>query len=219
MDSPPKISAVVFDLGGVVLGSPLHAIARFEARHDVPHNTINRHVMASAPDGAWHLLERGEIELGPDFYDLFDAELSALGHELSSEEMMRDVRAISQPRPVMLEAIDRLKDLGYKVGALTNNWKDADRGATSHAELRDRFHVFVESARLEMRKPDPRIYEHTCRLLDVVPAETAFLDDIGANLKSARALGMTTIKVDEPEQALAALWSELGVEPRAPSDG
>lgn len=211
MSSAPEIRAVVFDLGGVVLGSPLHAIADFEARHGVPHNTINRHVMASAPDGAWHLLERGEIELGPDFYRLFDAELRSLGHELSSEEMMRDVRAISKPRPVMLDAIERLKSLDYKVGALTNNWKDADRGATSHAELRDRFDVFVESARLEMRKPDPRIYEHTCGLLAVSPREAAFLDDIGANLKSARALGMTTIKVVEPEQALAQLWLTLGV--------
>ena len=215
MPSSPEIRAVVFDLGGVVLGSPLHAIAAFEARHEVPHNTINRHVMASAPDGAWHLLERGEVDLGAEFYRLFDAELRGLGHELSSEEMMRDVRAISQPRQVMLDAIEHLKDLGYRVGALTNNWKDAERGATSHAELRDRFHVFVESARLEMRKPDPRIYEHTCRLLDVSPGETAFLDDIGANLKSARALGMTTIKVVDPDQALGELWQALEVSPPA----
>lgn len=212
MDPSPQIRAVVFDLGGVVLGSPLHAIAAFEARHGVPNNTINHHVMDSAPAGAWHLLERGEIDLGPDFYRLFDAELRSLGHDLSSEEMMREVRAISQPRQVMLDAIDRLKDLGYKVGALTNNWKDADRGATSNAELQDRFDVFVESARLEMRKPDPRIYEHTCRLLGVSTHETAFLDDIGANLKSARALGMTTIKVVDPDIALGELWRTLGIE-------
>lgn len=218
MHPSTSIRAVVFDLGGVVLGSPLHAIAEFEARHDVPHNTINRHVMASAPDGAWHRLERGEISLGPEFYQRFDAELSALGHAVSSEEMMRAVRTISQPRPVMLDAIDRLKRLGYKVGALTNNWKDEDRGATSHAELQDRFDVFVESARLEMRKPDPRIYEHTCQLLGVAPGQTAFLDDIGANLKSARALGMTTIKVTEPNEALAELWNALGVDPSSGRD-
>jgi putative hydrolase of the HAD superfamily len=38
-----------------------------------------------------------------------------------------------------------------------------------------------------------------------------FLDDIGSNLKSARELGMTTIKVVDPDAALAELESVLGL--------
>ena len=36
-----------------------------------------------------------------------------------------------------------------------------------------------------------------------------FLDDIGRNLKPARALGMTTIKVDDPVQALGEMFVVL----------
>ena len=61
-----------------------------------------------------------------------------------------------------------------------------------------------------MRKPDPRIYELACDRLCVEPAEAVFLDDIGANLKPARKLGITTIKVVEPEGALAELEAALG---------
>ena len=61
-----------------------------------------------------------------------------------------------------------------------------------------------------LRKPDPRIYEHACRSLGIEAREAVFLDDIGSNLKTARALGMTTIKVTTPEQALAELEALLG---------
>jgi len=67
------IRLVLFDLGGVVFGSPLHAIAAYEAEHGIPSGAINRHVAASAPDGAWHRLERGELAVGEPFFEVFDA--------------------------------------------------------------------------------------------------------------------------------------------------
>src|SRR5439155_5146216 len=76
--------------------------------------------------------------------------------------------------------------------------------------LRSHFDVMIESQAVGLRKPDPRIYQLACRVLGVAPAETAFLDDIGLNLKSARALGMHTIKVDEPDAALRELSALVG---------
>ena len=70
----------------------------------------------------------------------------------------------------------------------------------------------TESSKVGLRKPDPRIYHLTCERLEVQPAEAAFLDDIGANLKSARALGMLTIKVEEAEAAIEELGRELGLD-------
>jgi epoxide hydrolase-like predicted phosphatase len=108
----------------------------------------------------------------------------------------------------MLEAIRRLRAQGLRVSALTNNWVgESDRTRA----LRSHFDVFVESCALGLRKPDPRIYLHACEQLGVEPPEAVFLDDIGQNLKSARALGMATIKVDEPEPALDALGALLGL--------
>ena len=68
----------------------------------------------------------------------------------------------------------------------------------------------VESSVEGLRKPDPRIYLLVCERLEVEPHEAAFLDDLGVNLKAARALGMTTIKVDDPAVALAELEAVLG---------
>jgi putative hydrolase of the HAD superfamily len=112
-------------------------------------------------------------------------------------------------RPQMLEAIRRLREGGLRVGALTNNWLREDGGRAA-PRLREHFHVVVESSVVGLRKPDPRIYELACRELGVPPVQTAFLDDIGGNLKPARALGMTTIKVNDPVRALRELSALVG---------
>jgi putative hydrolase of the HAD superfamily len=108
----------------------------------------------------------------------------------------------------MLAAIERIRARGLRVGALTNDWRRD--GAGPESALRDAFDAFVESSVVGLRKPDPRIYELACRQLGVAPAEAVFLDDIGYNLKAARALGMTTLKVDDPAHALAELERLLG---------
>jgi putative hydrolase of the HAD superfamily len=203
------LRAVIFDLGGVVFGSPLHAIAEYERELGLPVNAINRVVVGSGPGGAWSRLERGELTLDA-FQPAFEADCAAVGIEMSAAEMMRRIALVTAPRPIMLGAIGRLRAAQLKVGALTNNWvSDGPDDMTSR--LRPFFDVIVESAAEGMRKPDPRIYRLTCERLEVAPAEVVFLDDIGANLKPARELGMTTIKVVEPAEALAELESVLGV--------
>ena len=115
----------------------------------------------------------------------------------------------------MLEAIRRIRAGGLRVAALTNNWWPRHEGAatTRRAPASTRTSiVFVESAIVGLRKPDPRIYALVCEKLGVAPPRVAFLDDIGRNLKTARALGMATIKVDEPEQALRELGTLLGLD-------
>jgi putative hydrolase of the HAD superfamily len=202
--------AVIFDLGGVVVDSPLHAIAAYERELGLPANVVNRVVVAAGPRGAWSRLERGELGL-EEFYPLFEADCGSAGVAIDAREMMRRVAEITVPRPAMLAAIARLRAAGLKVAALTNNWVTEEEGTGA---LRSFFDVFVESAAVGLRKPDPRIFELVCRKLDVTPAETVFLDDIGINLKAARALGMVTIKVDDPDVALAELEQAVGLDLR-----
>jgi epoxide hydrolase-like predicted phosphatase len=198
---------VIFDLGGVVIGSPLHAIAAYERELGLATNAVNHAVVRSGPTGAWSRLERGELGL-EEFYPLFEADCRALDIAIDAREMMRRVAEIAVPRPAMLEAIRKLRAGGLRVAALTNNWITEDQGTGT---LRAFFDVFVESIAVGLRKPDPRIYQLVCRELDVEPAKAVFLDDIGSNLKTARALGMTTIKVDEPDAALAELERVVGL--------
>lgn len=202
------IAAVVFDLGGVVMQSPLHAIARYERDHGLSPNAINRAIVAAGDDGAWSRLERGELAVA-DFFPAFEADCRAHGVDLSGTRVLAYIAEAAVPHPAMIEAIRRIRAHGLRVAALTNNWVTSEV-RPERARLRELFHVFIESSVVGMRKPDPRIYQLTCRELGVEPARTAFLDDIGRNLKSARALGMTTIKVDDPDNALRELSAVLG---------
>ncbi len=200
----------MLDSGGVVGDPPLHVSARFEREHDIPAGHVNRVVVDTGPGGAWSRLERGEVSM-TDFFAAFDEECAEAGHAISAAAMMAAIAEGSQPRPVMLEAIARLRAHGLKVAALTNNWvseKPEERGSQT---LRPLFDAFVESSVVGLRKPDPRIYEHACGELGVVPPQAVFLDDIGRNLKAARELGMHTIKVDAPEPALAELSEAVGL--------
>jgi len=200
--------AVIFDLGGVVMDSPLHAIAAYERELGIPEGHVNRVVVATGHSGAWSRLERGECTL-EEFYGSFERECGDAGHALSAREMMVRIGRHSKPRPQMLDAIARIRARGLRTGALTNNWKGDETGRRTQS-LGEHFDVVVESAVVGLRKPDPRIYELACRRLEVTAAESIFLDDIGRNLKAARELGMKTIKVDEADHALAELAELLG---------
>ncbi len=203
------LRAVIFDLGGVVLDSPLHAIAAYERELGIPAGFVNRVVVDTGPAGAWSRLERGE--LGPRAFEAaFEAECFASGHPISAAAMMERI-ALCRPRPQMLQALRTLRGAGRKLAALTNNWAHEGAGDSEADALRDLFDVFAESSKLGLRKPDPRIYTHVCEALAVEPREAVFLDDIGRNLKTARELGMRTIKVDQPDLALAELSRQLGL--------
>lgn len=197
--------AVIFDLGGVILGSPLHAIARFERGLQIEPGFINAVVVNTGREGAWARLERGELPMEA-FFDAFEGDCAAAGQRFSARNLMLEIGREAAPRPQMLEAVRRIRAHGLRAGALTNNWPgDEDR----QNELKTHFDVFVESSVVGLRKPDPRIYHHTCAEIEVTPAQAVFLDDIGSNLKTARSLGMTTIKVDDPVSALRELEAIL----------
>lgn len=207
-----KRSTVLFDLGGVVLGSPLQAIRVYAQSLGFEANAIHRVVAQTAPSGAWSRLERGEIDL-ERFYADFEADCLAARLRIDARAMMRAMAGSAEPRPIMLRAIASLRRAGFRTGALTNNWAHTNsytdendtEGRDGTRALRGHFDVFVESSVEGLRKPDPAIYLLACQRLGVSPEQVIFLDDIGANLKPARALGMATVKVDEPRAALEAL--------------
>lgn len=203
--------AVIFDLGGVVTNSPLHAIARYERDAGILPGFINRVVVDSGPGGAWSRLERGELPL-ESFYAEFEADCLNAGGAISARDMMATIAAGGGPRPQMLAAIREIRERGLRVAALTNNWASEESRERPVSDLRALFDVFIESSVVGLRKPDPRIYLHVCAELEIEPAAAVFLDDIGRNLKAARQLGMTTIKVDDPDLALQELGSALGFE-------
>jgi putative hydrolase of the HAD superfamily len=201
--------AVIFDLGGVVFPSPFDVFDEYERAAGLPERFIRGVVAASADHGAWARFERSELAF-PDFCAAFEAECAAAGGTVDAARLMAGITTDFRPRAEMVAAIDRLRAADLRVGALTNNWARDRTTEPDHADLLG-FDVVVESAVEGVRKPDPRIYELVCERLAVHPPECVFLDDLGVNLKPARAMGMTTIKVVEPAAALRELEAHVGL--------
>jgi putative hydrolase of the HAD superfamily len=207
--SRPVIRAVLWDFGGVILTSPFDAFAAYEREIGLPEGFI-RQVNASNPDAnAWARMERNELDvLG--FADAFEAEARALGGELDGR---RVVALLSGDlRPEMVEALHRLRGR-FRLACLTNNVANGAVGdrRPEVLEVLDLFDFVVESSKVGIRKPEPRFYELACELLEVEPDECVFLDDLGVNLKPARAMGMATIKVTDPAAALDELEALVGI--------
>lgn len=203
--------AVIFDLGGVVLPSPIDAFREYEQREDLPHRFISEIIVNSGDHGAWSQLERGELTL-EEFATAFEAECTAAGGAVRADDMFGVLQGSGSAHPEMLTAIAQIRVAGLKTAALTNNWVAADGVGMQDRMpvLAGLFDLIIESSIVGLRKPDPRIYELVCAQLDVEPAATIFLDDLGVNLKPARAMGMTTIKVADHRDALAELEAALG---------
>ena len=208
----PVVSAVLWDFGGVILTSPFEAFARYEREQGLPEGFIRRVNATNPLDNAWARLERGELDRA-GFAEQFGAEARALGGTLSGERVLELLAG--DIRPEMVTALERCREAELRTACLTNNISGGDDGPTERAAEVARimllFDVVVESSVVGVRKPEPEFYEIACRLLEVEPADCVFLDDLGVNLKPARAMGMTTIKVEEPGAALAELERVLGL--------
>ena len=202
--------AVFWDFGGVILSSPFDAFLQYEAQKGLPEGFL-RSVNATNPDAnAWALLERNEVS-PRDFDALFLAESTALGHPVPGADVLKLLAG--EIRPAMVQALDTVKAAGYAMACLTNNVVGGD-GATPErreavAAVMARFDAVIESSKVGCRKPETRCYEIACETLQVSPHECVFLDDLGVNLKPAAAMGMHTIKVINPDDALAALSAAL----------
>lgn len=205
------IRAAFFDFGGVILSSPFEAFNGFEAERGLPRDFI-RTVNATNPDAnAWARFERSEVPF-EQFCDLFEAECLALGHAVDARALMPLLAG--EIRPAMVEAVRRCREQ-LVTACLTNNWVSFDdfpadaRAGGRDAALAHFDHV-IESSKVGVRKPDTRFYELACAACAVEPSEVVFLDDLGVNLKPAAAMGMTTIKVVDPDEALRALEAAVG---------
>jgi putative hydrolase of the HAD superfamily len=207
--------AVLWDFGGVILTSPFEAFRRYEREAGLPEDFIRGLNARNADANAWAKMERSEVSLD-EFVALFESEALAQGHKLDG---WRVLQALSGDiRPQMVEALRRCK-AAFRVACITNNMKHGEgpgmarsaEKAAAVAEIMTLFEHVVESSKLGWRKPDPRIYRHACELLDVAPERCIYLDDLGVNLKPARAMGMRTIKVGDPDTAIAELEAMVGI--------
>jgi putative hydrolase of the HAD superfamily len=205
------IEAVIWDFGGVLTTSPFEAFARFESEHGLPADIIRRTNANNHWENAWAKFERAEVDL-ETFDRLFAEESLALGAEVRGRDVLPLLSG--DLRPDMVEAL-RLVKSRFKTGCITNNLPAnaiGSKGGRSLyvAEVMALFDHVIESAKIGLRKPDPLIYRMMIEALGVDPKDCVYLDDLGVNLKPAREMGMTTIKVLNAPQAIAELEAATG---------
>ena len=202
--------AVIFDLGGVVFPSPFDAFDDYDVTAGYAAGSVRGLIRTSSETGAWAALERGELSMD-EFCAALELEATGAGFTLDARALLASVGGRFGARPQMVHAIERIRAEGLRVAALTNNWASPAGGAAPNGLRALAFDVVVESSVEGLRKPDPKIYQLVLDRLEVEASASVFLDDLGINLKPARAMGMTTIKVTDPDDALVELEQVLGV--------
>ena len=210
------IEAVIWDFGGVFTTSPFEAFNRYEAARGLPKDLIRTINAADPHDNAWALFERAEIDAA-GFDVKFAAEAKARGYDVRGADVLPLLSG--DVRPAVVVALKACK-ARFKVGCITNNMQSAGHGsgmaATSDkaaqvAGIMGLFDAVIESSKVGVRKPDPRIYQMMCELLAVEPGACVYLDDLGINCKPAAQLGMAAIKVQTEAQLLADLAAATGL--------
>ncbi|KAF9766573.1 hypothetical protein IL306_001005 [Fusarium sp. DS 682] len=244
--SEPKPKVLLFDIGGVCVVSPFQAILDYELSLGIPPGWVNYSISRTAPNGFWHRLEKGEIQMNEAFFKGFSQDLhDPLRWEtfykreqsknpslpkgippvpsIDAEWLFNEMMTVSNnPDPWMFPALKKLKEDRRFILAALSNTVIFPPGHKLHLEhffdepVRQIFDVFVSSAHVGIRKPDPTMYKlaldrvnefakanaHSARGISlnweagVKPEEVTFLDDIGENLKEARKQGLRTIKVN-----------------------
>ena len=210
------IKAVLWDFGGVLTSSPFEAFNRFEVEQGIPHDFI-RSINSTNPDtNAWAQFESSKMSV--DAFDAaFASESREKGHEISGKAVLALLSG--DIRPKMVAALRRIKQ-SFAVGCITNNVKSGQGAgmarslvkAEAVANVMALFDVVIESSVIGVRKPDPKIYQLACEAMEIDPNEALFIDDLGINLKPAKAMGMRTIKVLGEAQALNDLGKALDLD-------
>ena len=210
-----SIRAVLWDFGGVFTTSPFAAFALYEKANGLPKDFIRSVNAHNSNTNAWAMMERNEVT-HEEFCYLFEVETRAAGHAINGGDILPLLSG-----EIQAEMVTALKVVAksYKTACLTNNMRmgygpsmsQNSSKATRISEIMEIFGWIIESSQIGIRKPEPKFYELACEKLEIQPYEAVYLDDLGVNLKPARAMGMTTIKVANPNQAIKDLETVLGI--------
>ena len=195
-----KYKAIIWDFGGVITSSPFEAFNDFEEANGLPKDIIRTINSENSDMNAWAQFESNSITID-QFNDLFLKEAKAKGFDIKGRDIIKLLKG--SIRESMVSFLRELKS-DFKLGCITNNVKSSSEENTDN-ETKEAMSIFdhvIESSIVGIRKPNPEIYMMSCDALNVSPDQCIYLDDLGINLKPARELGMTTIKVIQTEDAI-----------------
>ena len=207
------ISAVIFDFGGVIITPITRQIGMIA--EGLGRTTAEVHHVMMGPqfesgDHPWHRLERGEIGMEV-LQGMLEPIAAAAGMTFRGDEVEKILApGMYEVNTFVLERIAELRGRGYKTALLSNSIREfrpkLEEDVPPHL-----FDAYIDSSHVGMRKPEPEIFHHTMRALSLDdPSRAVFLDDFAGNLAGAQAVGLRTIHVKNPREALDELEGLLG---------
>jgi epoxide hydrolase-like predicted phosphatase len=188
------MDGLLIDWGGVLTTSMLESFDAFSVREGLGEHAVRKAFRdGSEARQALIDLESGDIPL-----DEFERRVAG-ALDVEADGLARRLTATVRPEETMLRAVTRYHDAGIRTALVSNSWRRAD-----YLQLRD-FDVVVLSQEVGIRKPDERIYAIALERLGLPAERCVFVDDLGGNLKPAKALGMSTIRHETPAQTVPEL--------------
>ena len=196
------IRAVFFDLGGVIARTEQH-----EPRTNLAHS-----------------LDMTYADIEKLVFENESSKQASLGLITETQHWQNVAKSLNQPDSeigrlrteffagdrIDLELVNLMRSLrpAIKVGLISNAWSELRTWIIAQ-DFADAFDDMVISAEVGFAKPDARIYQAALQNLQVLPAESIFLDDMSRNVEAARKIGMHAIHFVQPDLAIAELKTLL----------
>ncbi|MGY0236471.1 HAD family hydrolase [Longispora urticae] len=193
---------LLIDWGGVLTTDVFASFAAFCGREGLPADRVA--TLFRADPAARDLL--AGLEIGTLPTPQFETSLGVL-LGVPPTGLLRRLTADIRPDHAMRAAVLRARAGGVRTGLVSNSW-----GPGGYTDLADLFDGVVLSGTVGVRKPDPAIYELGAAAIGLAPEACVFVDDLGGNLKPARALGMATVHHTHAADTLRTLEALLNLD-------
>ncbi len=200
------IRALIFDWGGVLESAPAAArVADWERRLALQPGMLTEVLWGAI----WRELSVGAITNAE--YAQRVGDRLGLPDVDTAERFIDEFYATNRFHPEVADAVRALRQR-YGVGLLSNAFPGHDSvvreryGFDVYAE----FDIYINSAYVGLRKPDPAIFHLALEKLGVAPHQVVLVDDRLPNVDSARELGIHVLQFVDPATSLPGLEMLLG---------
>jgi len=208
----PEVTALFWDVGGVILSNGWDRVARAEAAKKFGldwEELQDRHDLASPA------FETGKITL--DTY--LERIVFYRKRAFTREEFTNFIFAQSEEFPESRAVLSGVAAAGkYLLATINNEPLELNERRIQQFQLRREFKAFFSSCFVGIRKPDEGIYKIALEVTQRQPEECVFIDDRELNLECARQLHMRTIHFQNAAQLRQDLAAN-GIQVAEPGSG
>ena len=190
----PQISAIFWDVGGVLL---TNAWDRAQRERALEQFKLDQEEFSDRHEMVVSSLERGKIS----FNDYLNRTIFYRPRPFAREVFKDYVFSLSQPHREVLAVAEELTKSGkYFMGTINNESRELNLYRIQTFGLREIFSTFVSSCFVGLRKPEEGIYRMALEITQRSAENCCFIDDRALNLEYARQMGMHTIEMQDVEQ-------------------